>query len=346
MSYVYSYYMALLAAPAADPSLTMKPFSDMVYEFLLGVYGLRLRAEIVFLDLLFTIKSFLEITMPRIHQFARFLQIVDPLPIRTLHFYLHAVTMMNRSQTGPLFAELEPGESLISGIPTSAACGAAQSIFSRFVKGRTLKFYSERLNKIAGDGMMKFGGKNTAELNEVLDYILSAYIEECAKLEDAVKERFAELPDREIKTFSQFHTMISHLPQKPPHEVEIRMMRQLLEKDRIVVQEFLDILKVNGLNLPFVLSQGDYLQDQNAEDLVKFMHLELTTHLPLFDEIVKKLGAAGDDVTIKQLKSSKAKLDQALSSRSIGRTFQAVQREFYERLFLVQQQIERNAVKE
>jgi hypothetical protein len=212
ISYVYSYYMALLSGSATDPSLTTKPFSDMVYEMLLGVYGLRLHAEIVFLDLLYTIRSFLEITMPRIHQFARFLQIVDPLPIKTLHFYLHEVAVMNRSHTGPLFPEVESGDSLISGIPTPVACGAAQKILARFVKGRTLKFYSERLDKIASDGMMKFGGKNVAELDQVLDYILSAYVEECAKLEDAVKEQFAELPDKEIKTFSQFQAMVSHLP--------------------------------------------------------------------------------------------------------------------------------------
>jgi hypothetical protein len=71
------------------------------------------------------------------------------------------------------------------------------------------------------------------------------------------------LPDKEIKTFSQFHAMISHLPQKTSHEVGIRMM-MLLEKDRIGVQEFIDILKASVLNLGFVL-----LQDQIAEDLVK-----------------------------------------------------------------------------
>jgi hypothetical protein len=123
------------------------------------------------------------------------------------------------------------------------------------------------------------------------------------------------------------------------------MMRLLLEMDRIGAQEFLDILKAYGLNLPFVLLQADFLQDQIAEDVVKFMQLELAAHMPLFNETLKKLGAAGDDVMIKQLKSSKAKFDQALSSRSIGRTFQAVQREFYERLFLIQQQIERNGAK-
>jgi hypothetical protein len=34
---------------------------------------------------------------------------------------------------------------------------------------------------------MKFGGQNTAELDQVFDYILSADLEDCAKFEDAVR---------------------------------------------------------------------------------------------------------------------------------------------------------------
>jgi hypothetical protein len=37
------------------------------------------------------------------------------------------------------------------------------------------------------------------------------------------------------------------------------------------------------------------------------MLLEIAAHRPLFDEILKKLGQAGDDVMINQLKSSKTK---------------------------------------
>jgi hypothetical protein len=64
--------------------------------------------------------------------------------------------------------------------------------------------------------------------------------------------------------------------------------------------------------------------------------MELASHTPLYEELIKKLVASGDEVMMKQLKSAKAKFDQSLITHSLGRTVQAVQREFYEKLFVVQ----------
>jgi hypothetical protein len=56
----------------------------------------------------------------------------------------------------------------------------------------------------------------------------------------------------------------------------------------------------------------------------------------LYDVLLRKLNFVGDEVMLKQLKSARAKFDQALITHRIGRTFQTVQREFYEKLFLVE----------
>jgi hypothetical protein len=64
--------------------------------------------------------------------------------------------------------------------------------------------------------------------------------------------------------------------------------------------------------------------------------MDLADRGAIVDDLMKKLVDAGDEVTVKQIKSSKAKFEQALQSRSIGRSFQGAQREFYEKLFLVE----------
>jgi hypothetical protein len=313
---------------------------------LLGIYGCRIRTEQVMLDLFCTLKMMLDVEMARFRQFGRFVGLFDPLPIQTFHFYLYTVTMMNRAHAGPLFPELANSEQLISGIPTPAACTAGQKIFERFSTGRSLKFYTERLNKIAGDGMMRFGGKNLAEIDQVLDYLLSAYVDECLKLDEGLKEEFVLLPDREVKTFSQFHAVAQTIRQKPSPADEARMMRELLTGSRIGCEEVAAVLRASGLNLPFVLETGDFLSDQSAEDVLKFMQMELTAHGPLYDELLRKLGVIGDEVLTKQLKSARAKFDQSLITHSLGKTFQTVQREFYEKLFLVELAVARNKASE
>jgi hypothetical protein len=284
--------------------------------------------------------------MLRIRQFARFLGVVDRLGVEALHFYLHCVTMMIRAiQGGPLYPEPESPDSMLCGIATPAACAAGQKVLERFSTGRSLKFYVERLTKIAGEGMMRFNGKNLAEFDQVLDYMLTAYIDECSKVEDAARERFADLPGREVTTYSQFHSIVAVLPQRPPVHVEHRLMRELLACDHQGLTEYLQLVRRAGFDVPLALTQQDFLAEQNQEDVVKLMQLELTEHMPLYEELLKTFVEGGDDVMAKQLKSSKAKLDQSLQSRIIGRASQAVQREFYEKLFLTQILIERQEAK-
>jgi hypothetical protein len=185
--------------------------------------------------------------------------------------------------------------------------------------------------------MMRFGGKNIAELDQVLDYIVSAYTEECEKLEDVVKDHFSKLPEPEIRTFSQFNTIMNCLKHKPKPETLPVMMRQALAKSAtgtIGLEQYKKIVEESQLNLPFVLEPGDFLSEQNSDDVTKFMILELQEHTEMYESLIKKLEEVGDELMMKQLKSAKAKFDQALASRSLGRTFQTIQREFYEKMFL------------
>lgn len=346
ISYIYSYYMTYLGSPNADRSFLKQPFNVMVYDMLLGIYGSRLHTEEVLYDLLSSIKNYLDNGMARIYQFARFFGMVDPIPIDAFHFYMYALSTINRAHSGPLFPEVETsGESMISGIPTPAACSAAQKIFERFVSGRSFKFYNERLNKIAGDGMMRFGGKNLAELDQVLDYILTAYVEESSKLDDQIKDHFQKMPDQVISTYSQFHRLMTVLKAKVPAYQLPEMMQEamIISKGAIEHETFMKIIRKYGLCQLIQFEHTDFLNDQNPDDVIKFMIKDLEFHQPMYEGIVNDLEQKGDEIMLKQIKSSRAKFDQALASRSLGRTFQTIQREFYEKMLLVRLFQSRNA---
>jgi hypothetical protein len=121
------------------------------------------------------------------------------------------------------------------------------------------------------------------------------------------------------------------------------MMRKVLTQEGIQCADLVTVLREAGLNVPFVLEIGDFLPEQNSDDVLKFMQMELAAHAPVYDEVMHRLEASGDEVSMKQLKSARVKFDQSLVTHSLGRTFQTVQREFYEKLFLVQMALEKKA---
>ena len=339
ISYVFSHYIAFLASSNVDEDEKMKPFKYIVYEILLDVYGTRLETEQVLFDLFYTVKASLELGIGRITHFARFVGMMDPMPMRTIHFYMHALTIIKKSNPGPMFPEAEAGgESLLSGIPSQVAVTVSTGIIEMLATGKSLKIYRERINKIANDGMMRFGGKAIAELDQCLDYILTVYNEECDKLTEVLKDQWEKLPGKVIRSFSQFENMMSHLKHKPDRDILPGLFQNALMEESTKTMDldlFMKVVNESGLNLPMILSSSDFLPWQTAEDVSKFMQFELESHLPLYNELMKQLSESGDEIMIKQLKSARTRFEQALNSRSLGRTFQSIQREFYERMFLL-----------
>lgn len=354
ISYILSYYMIYLSSQSVDKKLVEQPFIDFVYDLLLSIYGSRIHTEQILFDFLSTIKKTIDTGVQRIFQFARFIGITNPMPLEIFHFYLYCVAMMNRAHPGTLYPEFESGDAMICGIPAPAACNAAEKIFQRFASGRSLNFYIERLNKIASDGSMRFGGKNLAELDNILDYILSAYVEESGKLDDNLKDQFSKLPFKEIKTYTQFHQVLTKLKFQTDALTIPKMFHECLQmayssdnsdndteiksnkaKGVIDCKIFCEIIKKYKLNLPLQLVQQDFLNEQNPADILKFMQMELKENIPFFEKVVEVLEKANDEIMLKQIKNSKAKFEQALSSRSLGKTFQTIQREFYEKLYMV-----------
>ena len=338
ISYIYSYYMTFLASNSIDRSILERPFSETVYDFLLGVYGTRVVAEQVLFDLLTTIRKNLDSGIPRILLFARFFGLLEPLPIECFHFYLHALTVMNRTNPGPLFPDNESPDPSICGIPTPSACLAGSQIFERITSGKSLNFYTARLNKIANDGNLKFGGRSLSELDTVLEYIISAYVEECAKLEDNLKDQFSKIPNKEISTFSQFYSIMTSFRGKVDIDKLPKIFHTALQRSpngKISCDMLLEIVKKAKLNLPANLEPFDFLSDQNPDDILKFMIMEFEERTPEYEQLLVLLTNAGDEILYKQLISAKTKFEQALSSKGLGRTFQQIQREFYEKLYLV-----------
>jgi TRAP-type C4-dicarboxylate transport system substrate-binding protein len=110
------------------------------------------------------------------------------------------------------------------------------------------------------------------------------------------------------------------------------MMRESLIDGSVMFLDYLAMMRRHGLQHPFALGPQDFLNEMNPEDVVMFPKVILNDAMEEFDELQKKLAEAGDEISGKQLKSAKVKIEQTLNGRSTGRTFQACQREFYEKL--------------
>ena len=103
----------------------------------------------------------------------------DSLPSHILHYYIYCLLQIASISQGPLFPEVESGETMLAGVPFAVAVKAARQILQMFVSPpKMLKFYSERIGKIAAAGYLRFGGKQIAELDAVLEYLLTTYLEE------------------------------------------------------------------------------------------------------------------------------------------------------------------------
>jgi len=337
ISCIYSFYINHLEQN--DPGCTSRlSLTTFIYDLYVTLYGSREIAEQTLLDLLCTAQDCLQSSKPRVTSFCRFVGIIEPVPVAAFNFYIFALCALNREHPGPLFPEVEAGEPMSSGIPTPAACQAAEKVLTRFTEGRTYQFYTERVKKIASDGFLMFGGRNLSEIDPILDYLVTAYIEESAKIDDMFKEQVERLPQAQIVSYTQFYTTLQLGKTKPDPSIAPSYMKEILFStpscDPITHESFLPIIQNYSFNIPFSYQKEDFISIQNPDDVIKYTQNELEFYQCLYDSTVKLISDSSDDILLKQLKSNRAKLDQAISSRSLGRTFILIHREYYEKIVM------------
>lgn len=200
-----------------------------------------------------------------------------------------------------------------------------------------MNFCLERVNKIGGDSILRYSGKNLAELDQVLEYLMTTYIDYTLQFLGDFQKLFTEFPDGCISTFHQFVNILGNCKVRPhPTDVSKLYLQQQcrIESGKIGYEDFIDILKKNDLCAPFVLDPSHPPQNQLKDDVSPFMNSEAQFYEPLYDKLVEESENRNDDVLQKQIRSAKLKFEQALGGKPIGRTFQNIHREFYEKLIL------------
>jgi hypothetical protein len=245
---------------------------------------------------------------------------------------------MSKIGSTRLFPEVEAHEEMVAAIPVRICATSAQEILSRFCEGRMLKFYSGRIEKTANSGFLKFGGKPLAELDTIVEYFMTAYSEEVHKIEEKIREEFAQLPQRQITLYNQLLAICNGLQFRPPTNVITEIFQAcILEKSQfpITCDTLLKYLNQYGFTAPFQLTPADLHIDPNTEDFVPFVTGEFAFRQREFDELMNRLVENKNEILVKQLKSAKVKFDQSLASRSTMRIFETNVREMFERIALL-----------
>lgn len=338
ITYVYATYIQALYQNDMDEMIHTN-FALFIYNTMLHIFGNRLQTETVIYDMFMTGKQLLDEGNVRVTLFMRFCGYMDPLNSHVLHYYLFCLITISKIGLGPLYPEVESNEQMIGGIPLAVSSQASTQILTRFTSGRMLKFYTERIEKVANSGFLRFGGRSIAELDTVLEYLLSAYIEEGHKIEDSITEQFKKLNIPKVSTLGEFYIITTFLSSKPSSRVISHMMNKLIKEENgfpIDISAIIAEFNKNALTVPFKLTQEDFNYESGSDDHVPFVNLEFAFIQPQYDTLLQKLNEKGNDIQIKQLKSAKVKFDQNLTGRASIKIFENNIREFFEKMHLLQ----------
>jgi hypothetical protein len=310
----------------------------MIYQTLLGYCGNRKQTEETLFDLLATAKKLIDGGNTRSLLFMRFLGLVDPLPTHAFHFYLFCIVQISKIGATHMFPELESNDEMVAAIPVAVCTAAANRILTRFCEGRSLKFYTERIEKTANSGFLRFGGKAIAEMDTILEYFMTAYLEEEHKIGEKVREEMSRFPKKQITSFSELLAVCSSLKVKPRPSILTEIMEMCLnEKDQfpIMADQLLKYFSHYGLTVPFELTPADFQLAPSSEDLVAFATNEFQFRQGEYEVLLKRLIGNRDEILVKQLRSAKMKFDQSLAGRSTLKMFQENIRELFEKIALL-----------
>lgn len=331
LSYISSNYLAAIESMGLD-KLQNTPFSRFIYNTLMGFYGVRECAEKTMLDLLVTIASARN-ESSRAMIFSRFIGLNDPYPPEALPFYMYCLSSINKEHPGPLFPEIEGNDPLTGAVPAQSVTSASEKIIKKFAEERSFKFFMERITKLANDGTLRFGGRNIAELDSALSFLTDSYVDENVKYDSLSQEAFDNV-NGQCETYSQFRTLFGPSRREIDDSDMPKIMMKILHDGEINRQSFSEAVKPYGFFAAFQLKLEDFCTNQNPEDIVHFVKLEVEYWEPKYQAALRITQELGDDISAKQLRAAKAKMEQALVGRTLGKTANNLIREFFERVYL------------
>ena len=337
LSLIYSSYICTLSH-SDDAFHSVVNFPLFLHQSLLHIFGNRFQAEQTLLDLLTSAKTYSDEGNSRHTLFLRFIGYNNPLPSFALHYYLYCLVTISNMTGECLFPEAEGNEGNIAGIPVDIAYKAVNQIISKFSTGKLQKFYTDRIDKIANNGILRFGGRPFAELDSILESLLNAFLEEERKIEDGILEQVRNLSSQQIWTFSDLMSIAQAIKIKLPHQVYSDIMTNCLkEKNGFPIRGELILkqLKQRGYTIPFEVKRDDFMFDPTPKDIQPFVLSEFEAHKEEYENILNKLTERDDDIQVKQLKAAKIKFDQSFSGRTSFKVYENNVREFFEKLNLL-----------
>ena len=338
ITFIYTDYLSALNK-VGPKAMLKKTFIDFCLDSFILLFGSRPRAEKTLLDLIATVYDVITPDEPssRYVYFLNFLGLKNPLSVDTLHFYLYTLSVMMKHNQGPLFPELEASEEMICAVPTSTALVSANEVLERLVSGRMLKFYTQRIEKVANSGALRFGGRQIAELDEILEYMVTFYSEETKTLEDNMKDLWNKCDVEEITTFTQFRQLMSSINNRlTSTEISKMYVEHVRTLPRMTLQrdDFLNILRKYNYIVPLQLTPDDFPRTLAIDDMVPFIQLEFADVVPLYEKTMERLTQFGDEMTAKSLKAAKTKYEQSITGHCTAKIFESNIRDFFERLDL------------
>jgi hypothetical protein len=337
IAWFYMTYMNDHCHSAWDPMEVVK-LPVILYQHIMNYCGYRSRAERTLLDMLTTAKQLVDNGNARSLMFLRFLGLIDPLPTHAVRYYLFCLSSIAKIGATHLFPEAETSDGQVAGIPLAVCTGAADLVLKRFCEGRMLKFYTERIEKTANIGFLRFGGRAIAELDVILEYLLRAYLDASHTIEEQVGDIFRKFPEPYIDSFTRVAQICAGLKVKPSNDLLSEIMERCMrEKGQfpITLDVLLKYMAEYGLTVPFIVTEVDFTLESQSENLIPLVTEEFEFHQAEFDKVTADLQERKDDIQTKQLRSARVKFEQALSGRSTVRIFETNVREFFEKLELI-----------
>lgn len=339
MCFIYADYMTNLVT-LGPAKMRSKDFFEFCYDSFLQIFGHRNIAERVLFDFISTLMSSTYEPSSHFAYLQRFLGLSDhPLRPDALHFYLYVISMLQKANPGPMFPEIEMNERSVCAIPINAATSAGKEVLERLVTGRILKFYSERITKIATSGSFSFGNRPITDLDGILDYLTAIYGEECQSLDENIKEVWKKVGYEEINNYSEFRQFISNINDILTSAEIAKLYNQWLKKSSnqpMKWEDMLQFLHDNSMIMPISLSPKDFAAPTNTEDMIPFIAQEYAEFSNVYENVYMKLLEYGDEIQAKALKAAKTKFDQSIGGHCSTKIFVVNVRDFYERIRLAQ----------
>ena len=320
-------------------------FANSIYEQLLVIFGSPAQASETFFDLVETARHFVEKENNiRCRMFLQFLDVLQPYrDCVYLDFYcfcLGSFLVSNTAQHTLFFDNFEEEKPELSMITANLAIEQAKKVLYTVSEGNVADGFVRNMKeelKIGDDLEAKVSG------DSVLDFLMGAFAQEEVRMTDQLREQY-EMDAAQyggIVTLGQFQTLAMFSSKKFDQRGYTEMMRDTMirtSSKTVSFQGLIDTMHRNGMLVPVSFERIDYSSDEHLDDVFGFMKEEYAFHEQEIENKLESLRKS-DENMFTQLTAAKSKFEQVVETKRTGLFTEVAQREFYEKLSSIQNEL-------